>query len=126
LIYLGPSDLRSAGDRGAALFTGDGVRDLAARAGAQLNMVDTAPSPASGSLAALAEQTGGRYLAPGRGSAAMKIDEALDEIRANTPLVRRADGTVVTARSVDAPTVPLGIALVSSAVLSVTLLALRR
>jgi hypothetical protein len=122
VVYLGPSDLRVAADRRTALFTDGGVRGLAERAGAQLNVVDTAPSPASGSLVAFTRQTGGRYIAPGRGSVAA----AFNEIRANTPPARRADGTVVTADFRDAPVVPLTIALVSAAVLSVALLALRR
>src|SRR6185437_10533932 len=125
-IYLGPSELGAVRERRAALFTDAGVRDLAARAGAQLNVIDTVPSPASVPLAALAQHTGGRYLAPQRGPVALKIDGALNEIRAHTPPARLADGTVVTAHSADAPAVPLAIALVSSAVLSVTLLALRR
>ncbi|MGC2653684.1 MAG: hypothetical protein WA317_08825 [Mycobacterium sp.] len=124
VIYLGPSDLRAAGERRAALFTDDGVRDLAERAGMQLNVVDTAPSPASGSLVALTGQTGGRYLAPGPGPES--VAAALNEIRANTPPARLADGTVVTADSWDAPVIPLAIGLVSAAVLSVGLLVLRR
>ena len=122
VIYLGPSDLRAGGDCRDALFTDGGVRDLAERAGAQLNVVDTAPSPASGSLIALAGQTGGRYLAPGPGSLA----PGLNEIRAHSPPARLADGTVVTADSGDAPVVPLAIALVSATVLSVALMVLRR
>lgn len=122
VIYLGPSDLRAAGERRDALFTGIGVRDLAERAGVQLNVLDTAPSPASGSMLAFTERTGGRYLAAGRGS----VSAALDQIRAHPPPVRLADGTVVTADYEDAPTVPLAIALVSAAVLSVALMVLRR
>lgn len=120
VIYLGPADVR--GEPRAALFTADRVRDLAERAGVQLNVVDTIPSPASGALIRLTEQTGGRYFAPGRGS----VSIALNEIRANTPPARRADGTVVTADYADAPVMPLAIALVSSAVLSVALIGLRR
>lgn len=122
VIYLGPSALRAADERRPALFTDGAVRDLAERAGTQLNVIDTAPSSASGSLAALSERTGGRYLAPGRGS----VVRALNEIRANTPPARLADGTVVTADVADAPVLPLAIALVSAAVLSVALVVLRR
>jgi hypothetical protein len=122
VIYLGPSDLRAAGERRAALFTDGGVRDLAERAEIQLNVIDTGPSPASGPLVALTEQTGGRYLVPGPRS----VTAALNEIRAHTPPARLADGTVVTADFSDAPVVPLAIALLSAAVLSVALLVLRR
>jgi hypothetical protein len=122
VIYLGPSDLRAAGEQRAALFTDGSVRGLAERAGAQVNVVDTAPSPASDSLVALTEQTGGRYLVPETTS----VTTALSEIRANTPPARRADGTVVTADFSDAPVIPLTIALLSAVVLSVALLVLRR
>jgi hypothetical protein len=122
VIYLGPSDLRAAGERRAALFTDGSVRDLAERAEIQLNVIDTGPSPASGPLVALTEQTGGRYLVPGPGS----VVAALNEIRAHTPAAHLAGGTVVTADSWDAPVIPLAIALVSGAVLSVGLMVLRR
>ncbi|WP_231989613.1 hypothetical protein [Mycobacterium sp. 852002-51057_SCH5723018] len=125
VIYLGPPDLR-AGDSRAALFNDNGVRDLTERAGAQVNVVDTAPSSASGALIALTEQTGGRYLVPGPRSVTGAINKALNEIRAHAPPARRADGTVVTADFQDAPVVPLVIALLSAAVLSVALLVLRR
>jgi hypothetical protein len=122
VIYLGPSELRAAGERRAALFTDGAARDLAERAGIQLNVIDTARSPASSALVALAKQTGGRYLTPGPGSLA----KALNEIRANAPPARLADGTIVTADSSDAPVIPLAVALISAAVLSVALLLLRR
>jgi hypothetical protein len=122
VIYLGPSDLRAAGERRPALFADASVRDLATRAGIQLNAIDTAPSPASGALVALAHQTGGRYLTPGSGSVA----KALEQIRANPPPVRLPNGTVVTAESSDVPVIPLAIALATAAVLSVALLVLRR
>jgi len=122
VIYLGPSDLRAAGERRAALFTDGGVQDLAERADIQLNVIDTRPSPAGAALVALTEHTGGRYLVPG----ARSVTAALNEIRAHTPPARLADGTVVTADFSDAPVVPLAIALLSAAVLSVALLVLRR
>lgn len=122
VIYLGPSDLRATTERRAALFTDGSVRALAERAGAQINVIDTAPSPASGSLAALTQRTGGRYVVAGTTS----VTTALNGIRAHTPPARRADGTVVTAEFRDAPAVPLAIALLSAAVLSVALLVLRR
>ncbi|WP_374025471.1 hypothetical protein [Mycobacterium sp. HNNTM2301] len=122
VIYLGPSNLPAGGERRAALFTDDGVRAMAGRAGAQINVVDTAPSAASGSLVALAEKTRGQYRALGPQS----VTSALNDIRAHTPPARRADGTTVTADFSDAPVQPLAIALLSAAVLSVALLVLRR
>ncbi|WP_077088795.1 hypothetical protein [Mycobacterium rhizamassiliense] len=122
VIYLGPSDLRAAGERRPALFADAGVRDLAMRAGIQLNAIDMAPSPASGALVALTHQTGGRYVTPGPAS----VTTALNAVRANTSPARLPDGTVVTADSSDVPVIPLAIALASAAVLSVVLLVLRR
>lgn len=122
VIYLGPADLRTAAEPRSALFTDASTRNLAERAGVQVNVLDTAPSPASGSLQQLTARTGGRYLTPGPDSVA----RALDGIRSHTPPARLADGTVVTADLRDAPVVPLVIALVSAAVLSVALLVLRR
>jgi hypothetical protein len=122
VIYLGPSELRGPGETRAALFTDASARDLAERARAQLDVIDTGPSATSASLGALAERTGGRYFATGHGSVA----KAINDIRAHTPPARLADGTVVTADYRDAPVVPLAIALLSAAVLSVALLVLRR
>ncbi|MDP7705724.1 hypothetical protein [Mycobacterium sp. TY815] len=120
VIYLGPSDMRVPGEQRAALFTGDAVRQLAERGGVQLNVVDTAPSPKSGSLLALTEQTGGRYLVP------ESVTGALDDIRSHTRSGRPAGGAVATADAADAPVVPLAIALFSATVLSVALMGLRR
>lgn len=122
VIYLGPSDLRAAGEERPALFTDGSVRALVERVGAQVNVIDTAASPGSAALARLAQQTGGRYVAPG----AKSVTVALNEIRAHAPPARRADGSVVTADFRDAPVAPLVIALLSAAVLSVALLVLRR
>lgn len=122
VIYLGPSELRAAGEQRPALFTDGSVRALVERAGAQVNVIETAASPASAELVTLTKQTGGRYVAPG----AKSVTAALNEIRAHAPPARRADGTVVTADFRDAPVAPLVIALLSAAVLSVALLVLRR
>ncbi|OMC28170.1 hypothetical protein A5739_02800 [Mycobacterium colombiense] len=122
VIYLGPSDLRAAGEQRPALFTDGSVRALVERVGAQINVIDTAASPTSAALGTLANQTGGRYVALG----AKSMTAALNEVRAHAPPARRADGTVVTADFRDAPVVQLVIALLSAAVLSVALLVLRR
>ncbi|MDT5204852.1 MAG: hypothetical protein QOD34_1488 [Mycobacterium sp.] len=122
LIYLGPAELRAGGERRPALFTDRSLRDLAKRIGAQINVVDTAQSSASGSLVMLAEQSAGQYAAPGADS----VTAALNRIRVHTPPAQRADGTLVTADHQDAPVIPLALALLSAAILSVTLLVLRR
>lgn len=122
VIYLGPSDLRTGGEQRLALFTDGSIRALAERTGAQINVIDTGPSPASSSLAALSQRTGGRYIVAG----AKSVTAALNDIRAHRPPARSADGTVVTADFRDDPVGPLAIALLSAAVLSVALLVLRR
>lgn len=121
MIYLGPSDLRDPGDTRPGLFSDASVRELVQRAGIQVNIVDTAATR-SDNLRALAEVTGGRYLATDSGS----LVPALDEIRANTPTARQLDGAIVPADSGDDPIIPLAIAVVSAAVLSVALMVLRR
>lgn len=120
VIYLGPSDMRADDGQQVTLFTDSGVGELAARAGVQINVLDTAPSAASDVLRALTEQTGGRYVTSGA------TDAVLDETRAETPQARNADGTVVPADSWDKPALPLAIALVAAAVLSVALAVSRR
>ncbi|MFP1152928.1 hypothetical protein ACK280_12515 [Mycobacterium sherrisii] len=122
VIYLGPAQLRAAGEPRAALFTDTTTRNLAERTGVQVNVLDTGPSPASGSLQQLTARTGGRYLTPQPSSVA----GALDDVRTHAPPARRADGTVVTTDLADEPVVPLVLALLSVAVLSVALLVLRR
>jgi hypothetical protein len=122
VIYVGPSDRRAADEQRAALFSDDRVRMLAERGAVRVDAIDTAPSSASSALRALTAQTGGRYVNAGPGSVA----DALRTIRADPPPVRRADGTIATADFLDAPTIPLAIAMVSAAVLSVALLLLRR
>jgi hypothetical protein len=122
VIYLGPSELRAPGERRATLFTDASVERLAERAAAQVDVIDTAPSPASNTLKALTEQTGGRYTAAG----STTVTAAVHDIRSHAPRARRADGTLVTADVQDAPAVPLAIALFCAAVLSVALLVLRR
>lgn len=122
VIYLGPAELRVTGEPRAALFTDASTRKLAERAGVQVNVLDTAPSPASGSLQQLTAHTGGRYLTPDPSSVA----GALHDVRSHAPPARLGDGTVVTADPDDAPVVPLVIALLAAAVLSVALLVLRR
>ena len=110
VIYLGPSDLRAAGEKRAALFSDGAVRDLAVQAEIQLNVVDTAPSPASGSLAALTSRLAAGIWHRG-GIGGRGTQRGTQEIRTNTPPARRADGTVVTADSWDAPVIPLTIAI---------------
>ncbi|CQD16887.1 hypothetical protein BN1232_03678 [Mycobacterium lentiflavum] len=122
VIYLGPSELRAAGESRASLFSDNSVRELAKRTGAQVNAIDTSPSSTSAELVALTQQTGGRHFNAGTNS----VTKSLSEIRAHTPAARLADGTVVTADHHDAPVLPLAIALLSAAVLSVALLVLRR
>lgn len=107
VLYLGPSELGP----GAAVFSDEQVRDLAQRTGIRLDVIDTAPSPASGSLQALSAQTGGDYLTLDDRT----VEAAVDDVRSNT-----------VSDSVDAPAIPLTIALLSAAVLSVALMVLRR
>jgi hypothetical protein len=58
LIFIGPGQLRTAGDPRPALFTTDHVRDLALAAGVQVNILITGPDSAA--LDSLARDTASR------------------------------------------------------------------
>ena len=117
LIYLGPGALRPPDDDTPSLYTDAQVIEMAQRAGAQINAIAT-PGRDTASLSAATDATGGRFF---RFDAA-DVDGQLDEIRASAPPgpEDRAD-----ARE-DAPGVAVIAALALSALLGVSLLAVRR
>lgn len=117
LIYVGPGALRPPGDTTPSLYTDAQVIDIAQRAGAQINAIAT-PGRDTASLSTAADATGGRFF---RFDAA-DVDGQLDAIRASAPPgpEDRAD-----ARQ-DAPAAAVIAALALSALLGVSLLAVRR
>lgn len=117
LIYLGPGALRPPDNNTPSLFTDAQVIDMAQRAGLQINAVAT-PGRDTASLSAVTNATGGRFF---RYDAA-DLDGQLDAIRASAPSgpQDRADAEE------DAPDAAVIAALALSALLGVSLLAVRR
>lgn len=117
LIYLGPGALRAPGDNTPSPFTDAQVTEMAQRAGVQINAIAT-PGRDTASLSGATDATGGRFF---RFEAA-DVDGQLDAIRASAPSgpEDRADAKE------DAPAVAVIAALALSALLGVSLLAVRR
>ncbi|MBN3453651.1 hypothetical protein JNN96_06420 [Mycobacterium sp. DSM 3803] len=135
LVYLGYSALRSPDEQRRQLYTEQAVKDMAIRAGVQINVIsrsDVAESSpdANNRLQSIAESTGGRFSLYNPAGTAQSGDSTLsrllDEIRDNPPEVVLPSGTVVTTESLDAPEYALLGALVAAVLLSVSLAVLRR
>ncbi len=117
LIYLGPGALRPPGDDTASLYTDAQATELAQRAGVQINAIATAGRDTE-TLSAATEATGGQFFRFDPEA----VDGQLDTIRSAAPSAPgdRADTTE------DAPTVAVLAALALSALLGVSLMAVRR
>ena len=135
LIYLGSSSLRDPADGRPALFTADAVRQLAADADVQVNVISRADvvqsTPQSvDSLRAITESTGGIFQLynPARSGSGIDpiLQQHLDAIRDNPPSAQLPDGEVVTSSSWDTPQPVLAAAVVAVVLLSLSLVVLRR
>ena len=115
VLYLGPGELRATGDDRPSLFTDVQVADMARDAGVRIDALATAGRP-TGALAAAAEQTGGLFLRYDPAA----VTGQLDQIRA-AQQARGADE-----QRIDAPVVVLIAALMLTALLGISLLAVRR
>ncbi|MEC9324109.1 MAG: hypothetical protein VYB90_09755 [Actinomycetota bacterium] len=115
VLYLGPGELRDPGDARPSLFTDAQVADMARDAGVRIDALATAGRP-TGALAAAAEQTGGLFLRYDPAA----VTGQLDQIRA----AQQARGTEE--QRTDAPVVVLIAALMLTALLGISLLAVRR
>ncbi|MBY0287846.1 MAG: hypothetical protein K2X52_11920 [Mycobacteriaceae bacterium] len=102
LIYVGPGSLRTPGDSRPALFTPDGVRDLAQEADVQVNLLFTETD--NGALDALARESGGRSF-PVNSDA----NADLAEIRDHPPPSTESQNAAVSV--VETPDIPLVLAL---------------
>ncbi|BBZ63691.1 hypothetical protein [Mycolicibacterium monacense] len=120
VIYLGPPTLRAADEQRPALFDAQRVADLADAAGAQINVITSGEDTA---LRALTERTDGQYTVATTESA---VTESLDQIDGRPAPLVLDDGTRVTGQTQDAPVAVLAVVLVVTAMLSVTLVVLRR
>ena len=115
VLYLGPGELRATGDDRPSLFTDVQVADMARDAGVRIDALATAGRPTN-ALAAAAERTGGLFLRYDPAAATGQ----LDQIRA-AQQARGADE-----QRIDAPVVVLIAALMLTALLGISLLAVRR
>ncbi|BBY18827.1 vWA domain-containing protein [Mycolicibacterium litorale] len=120
MVYLGPPVLRAADEQRPALFDAQQVADLADAAGAQINVVTSGEDAA---LRTLADRTGGEFTIATTESA---VRDALAEIDSRPVPLVLDDGTRVTGQTQDAPVPLLAVVLVATALLSVTLVVLRR
>ncbi|WP_123027310.1 hypothetical protein [Mycolicibacterium stellerae] len=139
LIYLGHSRFGSPEDTRAALFSDQQVKDMAAAAGIQVNVITRADinnstPEANDALTAVASASGGRasvYNPAGTaGDSPSGTDPTLagllDKIRDNPPNVVLPSGTIITRRSWDYPNVPLIGSLLMAGLLFLSLAVLRR
>lgn len=115
LIYVGPQSLPGPG--GAQLFTDERVREMAAAAGVQVNVLAT--DTGGGPLDELARSTGGRSFEAGAA-----VDGQLDDIRDHPPsAASRGDNAT---RSIETPDVGLVVALLAVVALSLWPVVVRR
>ncbi|MCV7056214.1 hypothetical protein [Mycolicibacterium gilvum] len=116
LIYVGPGSLRAPGDTRPSLYTDAETVEMARRAGVQISAIAT-PGRDTGALSAAVGETGGQFFRfdPAR------VDGQLDAIRA----AAAAPPEGIDVRE-DSPVVALIVALALSALLAVSLLAVRR
>lgn len=120
VIYVGPPSLRAADEQRPALFDAQRVADLADAAGAQINVITSGEDAA---LRALTERTDGQYAVSTTESA---VTASLNQIEGRPAPLVLDDGTRVTGQTRDAPVAVLAVVLVVTAMLSVTLVVLRR
>jgi hypothetical protein len=120
VIYLGPTTLRAPDEPRPALFDAQRVADLADAAGAQVNVITSGDDAA---LRQLADRTGGQFTVAAGESA---VRDGLEQIDSRPVPLVLPDGTRVTGQTHDAPLPILAVVLVVTALLSVTLVVLRR
>lgn len=123
LIYLGPGQTRNPDEARRSLLSAEQVSAMASRAGLQINALNPL-SRSAGDLPAIAKSSGGQYF-----SIENRVDQLpsdLDAIRNSPPSAGVAPDETVTSWFGDAPAVPLAIAVITSALLCLSLVVLRR
>ena len=105
VIYVGPDALRAPDERRSALFTADRVKELAATAGVQVNVLVTGSD--NDTMASLARDTGGRAFSPDSDATA-----DLADIRDNPPAAASAEDSAPV-KPTESPDVPLAVALLA-------------
>jgi len=123
LIYLGSGQLREAEEARPSLLTAEQVSGMASKAGIQINALSTS-SRNAGVLPSIAKSSGGQYFSlEGRQD---QLSADLNVIRANPPAATAPVEESATSWFGDAPAVPLGVAVVASMLLCLSLMVLRR
>jgi hypothetical protein len=123
LIYLGPGQTREPDEARRSLLTADQVSKMASDAGIQINALSPS-NRAAGILPPIAKASGGQYFSLENREDRLPSD--LDAIRNNPPSAGIAPDETVTSWFGDAPAVPLAIAVVTSTLLCLSLVVLRR
>lgn len=121
LIYLGPGEIRRAGEARPSLFSDQQVSDMATKAGIQINAL---ASSTPGVLEAIVNSTGGQYFSIDPSTT--DLTGELDAIRDHPPNPTESADTTVAGFLGDAPTIPLSVGLVVSILLCLALVVLRR
>ncbi len=123
LIYLGPGQIREADESRRSLLTADQVSSMAGNGGIQINVLNPS-SRAAGGLPAIAKASGGQYFSlEGRED---RLGADLDAVLASPPVASAPVDRVATGWFGDAPAVPLAVAVVTSMLLCLSLVVLRR
>jgi hypothetical protein len=123
LIYLGPGQIRNPDEARRSLLTAEQVSNMANNAGIQINVLSPT-SRTAGALPSIATSSGGQYVSLENREAQLARD--LDAIRDKPPAATAPADESVTGWFGDAPALPLIIAVVSSALLCLSLVVLRR
>jgi len=123
LVYLGSGQLRQADETRPSLLTAEQVSAMASKAGIQINALSTS-SRNAGILPSVAKSSGGQYFSIDGRQDQMVGD--LDAIRSNPPAATAPVEATTTSWFGDAPAVPLGVAVVASMLLCLSLMVLRR
>jgi hypothetical protein len=123
LIYLGPGQTPEPDETRQSLLTADQISTMASDAGIQINALSPS-SRAAGILPSIAKSSGGQYFSLENREDRLPGD--LDAIRNNPPSAGIAPDETVTSWFGDAPAVPLAIAVVTSTLLCLSLVVLRR
>jgi hypothetical protein len=124
LIYLGPSEIRQPDEGRPALFSEEQVKQMAAAAGVQVNVITpaSARSAEGDYLRSLAADTGGRFDEYEPGS---PLTATLDAIRANPPVAERGNAAIIDRRG-DYPNLALMVGVAVSALVCLALMVARR
>lgn len=123
LIYLGPSMIRGPNETRPSLFTDQRATDMAATAGIQINVISPT-GQGNDALETITESTGGQYFRIDPSGA--DLSAKLDIIRSNAPDSALPGGTTLSGWFGDSPTIPLAVAAVTSVLLCLSLMVLRR